>query len=194
MRQLIRQAQADGYKKVVVVCGAWHVPGLMDWEKTTKEDAKRLKKLPKVPVRVTWIPWTYDRLGWRSGYGAGITSPGWYDHNWQHPDDTGIRWLTNVARLFRKNKMDTSTAHVIEAYRLAESLAGLRQLPRPGLDELNEATQTVLCFGDGILLKLVEEELIVGKKMGRVPDDAPKLPLQTDFDELTRTYRLPPNG
>jgi len=191
MRQLIRQAETDGFLNVAVVCGAWHVPGLTPWPTSKKEDTKRLKGLPKASVRVTWIPWTYDRLGWRSGYGAGITSPGWYDHNWQHPDDNGVRWLTHVAQLFRKNKMDTSTAHIIEAYRLAESLAGLRGFPRPGLVELNEATQTVLCFGDGVLLKLVEDELIVGKKMGRVPDDAPRLPLQVDFDELTRKLRLP---
>ncbi|GAB3688595.1 DUF5682 family protein [Spirosoma flavus] len=191
MRQLIRQAETDGFGNVVVVCGAWHVPGLTTWSTTKKEDTRLLKGLPKTTVRATWIPWTYDRLGWRSGYGAGITSPGWYDHNWNHPDDTGIRWLTHVARLFRKNKMDTSTAHVIEAYRLAETLAGLRNLPRAGLSELNEATTTVLCFGDSILLKLVEEELIVGKKMGQVPADTPKLPLQADFEELTRKIRLP---
>ncbi len=195
MRTLIRQAQSDRFQNVVVVCGAWHGPALVDWESTKKEDTKQLKGLPKTPVSVTWIPWTYDRLGWRSGYGAGITSPGWYDHNWRcaaqhHPDDTGIRWLTHVARLFRKNKMDTSTAHVIEAYRLAESLAALRGMPRPGLAELNEATQTVLCFGEGILLKLVEDELIVGKKMGRVPDDTPKLPLQADFETQARKLRL----
>ncbi len=190
MRTLIRQAQSDRFQNVAVVCGAWHGPALTNWESTTKEDTKQLKGLPKTPVSVTWIPWTYDRLGWRSGYGAGITSPGWYDHNWHHPDDTGIRWLTHVARLFRKNKMDTSTAHVIEAYRLAESLAALRGMPRPGLAELNEATQTVLCFGEGILLKLVEAELIVGKKMGRVPDDTPKLPLQADFETQARKLRL----
>ena len=194
MRHLIRQADADGFQQVVVVCGAWHGPALTGWETTKKTDTKQINGLPKTPVSVTWIPWTYERLGWRSGYGAGITSPGWYDHNWHHPDDTGIRWLTHVARLFRQNKMDTSTAHVIEAYRLAESLAGLRGWPRPGLAELNEATQSVLCFGDGILLRLVEAELIVGKRMGRVPDDTPKLPLQADFDALIRQLRLPLTG
>ncbi len=191
MRGRVRQAQADGFLNVVVVCGAWHGPGLTSWKSTKKTDTERLKGLPKVPVKTTWIPWTYDRLGWQSGYGAGITSPGWYDHCWHHPTDTGVRWLTHVARLFRKNRMDTSTAHIIEGYRLAEALAALRNLPRPGLPELNEATQTVLCFGDGILLKLVEEELIVGRKMGRVPDETPKLPLQADFETLCRKLRLP---
>ncbi len=159
MRQEIRQAHSDRFQNVVVVCGAWHAPALGAWPDTKKADSERLKGLPRTPVRVTWIPWTYSRLGWFSGYGAGITSPGWYDHCWHHANDANghIRWLTHVARLFRKNKMDTSTAHIIEGYRLAEALASMRGLPQPGLAELNEATQTVLCFGDAVLLTLVND-------------------------------------
>jgi hypothetical protein len=192
MRQEIRQAHSDRFQNVVVVCGAWHAPALLEWENSKKADTEILKGLPKTPIRVTWIPWTYSRLGWFSGYGAGITSPGWYDHCWHHATDpdSHIRWLTHVARLFRKNKMDTSTAHIIEGYRLAEALASMRGLPQPGLAELNEATQTVLCFGDAVLLKLVDEELIVGRKMGAVPDDVPKLPLQADFEAIARKLRL----
>jgi hypothetical protein len=86
--------------------------------------------------------------------------------------------------------MDTSTAHVIEAYRLAESLAAMRGRSRPGLQELNEATQTVICFGDAVLLKLVEEELIVARNLGTVPAALPKLPLQADFETYQKKYRL----
>ena len=39
--------------------------------------------LPKVKVQATWVPWTYGRLAYHSGYGAGIESPGWYEHLWQ---------------------------------------------------------------------------------------------------------------
>ena len=57
-----------------------------------------------------------------SGYGAGIQSPGWYEHYWNHPKDTHITWLTKVAELFREKGQDISAAHVIETYRLAISL------------------------------------------------------------------------
>lgn len=40
-----------------------------------KDDNELLKGLPKVKAECTWIPWTYDRLTFRSGYGAGIDSP-----------------------------------------------------------------------------------------------------------------------
>ena len=181
MRRLIRKATGENHRTIAVVCGAWHAPALQDLESTEKSDRKLLEGLPKVDVSTTWIPWTNTRLGLFSGYGAGIVSPGWYEHCWDHPEDTGIRWLTRVAKLFRQKKMDTSTAHVIEAYRLAESLAAMRNRSRPGLAELNEATQTVICFGDAILLKLVEEELIVARNLGKVPSALPKLPLQADF-------------
>ena len=56
--------------------------------------------------------------------------------------------MTRAARLLRGEGLDASSASVIEAVRLAEALAALRDLPMPGLDELNEATLTVLCDGD----------------------------------------------
>lgn len=194
MRELIRKAQNELYTNIVVVCGAWHAPALLDVETTAKQDAKLLKALPKTKIKVgcTWIPWTNDRLSMFSGYGAGITSPGWYEHLWKYGNkDDGSRWLTKVARLFRQKKMDISTAHVIEAFRLAETLASLRALSRVGLHELNEATQTVMCMGDGILLELVKKELIVAQRIGKVPDELPKLPLQENFEKLAKSYRLP---
>ena len=44
MRQSIRQAQAEGFQKMAVVCGAWHVPALVNTP-ATDEDANRLKGL-----------------------------------------------------------------------------------------------------------------------------------------------------
>jgi hypothetical protein len=159
---------------------------------TKKQDDELLKNLPKVKVASTWIPWTHNRLTFYSGYGAGITSPGWYQHLWDQPDDMGIGWMTKVARVFRRKNMDTSVAHVIEAFRLAESLAAIRGLSRAGLAELNEATQSVICFGDGVQLELLFKELIVGNKIGKVPEDAPQVPLQKDLERLQKRLRLAP--
>ncbi len=190
MRQGLRQAEKEGFQCVVYVCGAWHMSALAELVSTKKEDDTLLKGLPTVRVRCSWIPWTNERLGWWSGYGAGIPSPGWYEHRWHRPDDPGVEWLTKVARLFRRHQTDVSTAHVIEAFRLAECLAALRGLPRPGLGELNEATQAVMCMGDGILMNLVETELTVAYRLGTVPDELPKLPLQADFEATVKTLRL----
>ena len=193
MRRGIRVAQKEGYNNIVVVCGAWHVPALENMP-AQKEDNELIKGLPKTKAEVTWIPWTYNRLTYRSGYGAGVHSPGWYGHLWRYPKDDGTRWMSKVAKLLRKKNMDTSVAHVIEAVRLANALAALRNRSRAGLEELNEATVTVLGFGDEILLKLISEELIVSDKLGSVPDTVPKVPLLIDVERLQKKYRLSPTS
>ena len=190
MRKVIRAAEKDQYKRIAVICGAWHGPALLDMPKQ-KEDDELLKKLPKVKVETTWIPWTYNRLTFASGYGAGILSPGWYHHLWDHPADDGTRWMSKIAHLLRAKGMDTSTAHVIEGVRLAEMLATLRERPHAGLHELTEATQSVLCNGEDTQLQLIHRELIVSNRLGQVPREAPKVPLQLDLEKLQKKLRLP---
>ncbi len=193
MRKMIRQAEKEMFENIAVICGAWHVPALMNMPKQ-KDDNELLKALPKVKIDCTWVPWTYGRLSYRSGYGAGINSPGWYEHVWNYPHDDGTRWMTNVAHLFRKNGMDTSVAHVIEAVRLAETLAAMRNLSKAGLEELNEATLSVLCNGEEVLLKLIYDELIVSNRLGQVPAAIPKPPLQVDIEKLQKKLRLAPTA
>ena len=192
MRQIIRTAQLEMYDNIVVICGAWHGPALLDIDGTAKGDTKLIKSLPKVrtKLKASWIPWTNDRLSMFSGYGAGITSPGWYEHLWAHDEDIPIKWLTRVAELFREQGQDMSTAHVLEAYKLAMSLCQLRGKSHVTLAELNEATLTVMCMGDAILLELIKKELIVGNVIGQVPDDVPKVPLQQDFEKTVKSLRL----
>jgi hypothetical protein len=193
MRKMVRTAEKEGYQRIAVICGAWHVPALTNMPRQ-KEDNELLKGLEKCKVETTWVPWTYNRLTQRSGYGAGILSPGWYDHLWHYPEDDGTRWMTKVAGLLRKQNMDTSVAHVIEAVRLANALAALRNHTRAGLNELNEATTTVLGFGDSVLLQIIREELIVSSKMGTVPEGVPKVPLLTDIEKYQKKFRLQPTA
>jgi len=199
MRQTIRAAQREGFECIAVVCGAWHAPALADMP-PAQSDAGLLKGLPKIKVQTTWTPWTYGRLSWASGYGAGIGSPGWYHHLWQTGEagltstQAAIAWMTRVARLLRGADLDASSASVIEAVRLAEALAALRGHPLPGLDELTEATLTVLCFGDSAPLRLIHDQLIVSETLGHVPDDAPTPPLAQDVAREQKRLRLPPEA
>jgi hypothetical protein len=190
MRQTIRAARREGFARIAVVCGAWHAPVLAEMPPAA-EDVALLKGLPKVPVEATWTPWTYGRLAYESGYGAGIESPGWYEHLWHHPERPAPHWLTRVARLLRDEDLDASSAHVIEAVRLAETLAAVRDRPLPGLPELSEATQSVFCFGSDLPLALIRERLIVGERLGEVPAETPSVPLQQDLQREQKRLRLP---
>lgn len=195
MRETIRGAKKEGFEKIAVVCGAWHGPALATLP-PAKEDAVILKGLPKQKVVSTWIPWTYSRLSFASGYGAGIESPGWYDFLWHAKDQERVstRWMARVARLLRDEDLDASSASVIEAIRLADALAALRGRPLPGLPELNEATQTVLCTGDPLPLRIVSQKLIVSERLGETPPEAPSVPLAQDIAREQKRLRLPPEA
>lgn len=189
MRKTIRETQKEMFAEIAVICGAWHVPALKADVKA-KDDNDCLKGLPKVKVDCTWVPWSYRRLSFESGYGAGINSPGWYHHLWQHQDPDGVRWLSSVAAIFRKQNIDISSAHIIEAVRLSNALASMRGLSMPGLEEHNEAVIATMCMGDEILMSVIRDELIVSPRLGSVPKDSPKPPLQLDIDAQLKKLRL----
>lgn len=192
MRQAIRAAQKEQFQRIAVVCGAWHAPVLTD-PGPAKEDAELLKGLAQIKTTATWIPWTFSRLSSRSGYGAGMDAPGWYAHLWSARNQLTTRWVTKAAHLLREKGLDASSASVIEAVRLTEALAAMRDLTQPGLAEHNEAILTVLCHGDMAPMQLIRDQLEIGDKMGEVPKEAPTVPLQRDLENWQQRLRLKPS-
>jgi hypothetical protein len=193
MRKSIRAAIKEGCERIAVVCGAWHAPVLTPealGQFPAKADDGILKSLTKRKTAATWVPWTYDRLSMFSGYGAGIVSPGWYEHLWMHHERFSESWLTKVARLMRDEDLDASPASVIEAVRLADSLAALRGHSIAGLPELSEATLSILCHANPLPMKVIERKLIVGIRLGEVPEDAPSVPLQRDLAAQQKSLRM----
>lgn len=190
MREIIRAALKKG--DVAVVCGAWHAPALTPemLEREKKSDGARLKGLPKVKTNLTVTPWTHGRLTQASGYGAGITSPGWYAHLFNTPAHVSESWLTRSARLLREKGLDASSAQVIDATRLADALAALRGRSLAGLDELTDATQAVFAWDSDTPLRLLSEQLFVGEVLGSVPAEVPAVPLAQDLAATLKTLRL----
>lgn len=193
MRQVLRSARKT-HGRVVVVCGAWHVPALTDPLPPAAADARVLKGLQKTRIGMTWVPWTHGRLASWQGYGAGVSSPGWYHHLFTAPDRVIERWLTAVAGVLREEGLPISSAHIIEAVRLAEALATLRGRPLAGLAEVTEATRAVLCDGDELRVQLVNRKLVVGERLGEIPADMPGVPLAQDLAASQRSLRLPPSA
>lgn len=195
MRSCIRDAAKQGFERIAVVCGAWHVPALTG-KATAAADKALLKDLPKLKSAATWVPWTYRHLSSASGYGAGIDSPGWYEHLWRNGggDARTVGWFARVARVLREHALDCSSAHLIEAARLADTLAALRERPAPSLDELNEATLSILCNGDATPMRLIEQALMIGERIGSVPESVPAVPLQRDLEAQRKRLRLKPEA
>lgn len=193
MRKCIRAAIAEGFAKIAVVCGAWHTPALANMPAAKHDDAL-LKGVSKVKTEAAWVPWSYERLSFRSGYGAGVESPVWYELLWHKRDALGAEWLTRAARLLREEDVPVSSAHVIEACRLAESLAALRERPVPALAEYNDAAVAVMGAGQVVNLQIIQRRWHFGDRLGKVPEDFPAAPLQQDLATLQKRLRFPPKA
>lgn len=194
MRKTLRAAIKQGFGRIAVICGAWHVPALTGPLPSVTADNAVLRGLPKVKAELTWVPWTYGRLASWSGYGAGITSPGWYHHLFETPDRPVERWLAAAAAVLRDEGLAVSSAHVIESVRLAGSLAALRGRPLAGLGEVTEAARAVLCEGDDLAVELIQRRMVVGDRLGHVSDGTPMVPLQRDLRERQRRLKLKPEA
>lgn len=202
MRRTIRAVLRDGAERVAFVCGAFHAPAVHpDARVPVREDTALLAGLPKVKVTATWAPWTAGRLAVASGYGAGVTAPGWYQHLFVEgrrpgstPEHVTASWLVRVGRALRDEQLEAPPASVVEATRLAEALAVVRGRPSVGLSEVTDAAQSVLCGGSTAPLELVHRALVVGEAMGAVPEGVPMVPLAADLARRQKALRLKPSA
>ncbi len=199
MRQQIRAALKESEGAIAVVCGAWHAPALTATVPLA-QDRATLKGFKKAKTESCWVPWTDRRLALRSGYGAGVVAPGWYRHLWQQFEDgrpaiDGVaRWQTRVAQHLRSAGHTAATASVIDATRLATTLAALRGRPVPGQSEMRDASLATLCHGEPAFLRVIEDELMIGERVGHVDASVPQPPLQADLARWQKRLRLKPEA
>ena len=194
MRQQIRNAVDSGIapENIVVVTGAYHVDGLKGWQNDVGED---LAKMPKTDANHTLMPYSYYRLSTRAGYGAGNKAPAYYSLLWEglnrgEPLFATYSYLTKLAVYQRENGNPVSSASVIEAVRLAQSLAQLRGGNIPALRDLRDAALT--CIGDGnvsnIILATADTE--IGTTIGALPDGVSRTSIQEDFYRQLHDLKL----
>lgn len=199
MRKIIRQAQKQGFERIVVICGAWHAPVLVDLKTSLKDDNQLLKGLPKTKIESAWIAWTHGRLHRHSGYGAGIQAVGWYAHLWKHyqqalegkvdAEKISIDWLSQFANALREAGHDASSAQIIDATQLIQSLLQLRERRIPDLDDLTEAIRSVLHHGYD-LPEPIMNQMLLAEKLGHLPEVYSELPIQQDFLKQCKSLRL----
>jgi len=173
MRRKIQQAIADGLKpeQILVVTGAFHAMALgSDLPPMTDEE---LAKLRKRESKMTLMPYSFFKLSSQSGYGAGpitrrLTSKwcgGASTRTW--PLRCRLCSWTNVARELRASGTFRSTAEVIEAVRLAEAMADMKN-SLPTLRELQDAAVTLLGQGDRSVVRESLLRVEVGTAIGEL--------------------------
>ena len=87
-----------------------------------------------------------------------------------------------------------SSASLIEAERLAVTIAALRGRPAPGFEELREAAIACLCFGEPLAWQTVARRLLIGAEVGGIPDNVPLAPLLEDLQREQKRVRLKPEA
>lgn len=195
MKWQIEQVLLSGIpaNKVVVVTGAFHVKGLRGETETLSE--KELKKLPVLEAGKTLMPYSYYRLSSRSGYGAGNKAPAYYELLWSsflngEQDYAARSYLSRIAAWQRANGNIVSSAEVIEAMRLAFSLAGLRNCKIPALRDLRDAAVT--CMGHGnfgeVATAIADTE--IGTAIGELPEGVSRTSIQEDFYQKLDALKL----
>jgi len=195
MRRRIRDAIAEGHdpERIVVICGAYHAPVLVAEEPAMTDE--EIEKLPTVPVTRTLMPYSFFRLSSQSGYGAGNKAPGYFQALYEEAKAgstarLGTRFLAEVAGRLRKAGMVRSSAEVIEAVRLAEGMASLRDAHAPTLRDLEDAAATCLGQGEPANVARFITDIAVGDALGKVPPGVLRTSIQDDFYRWVKDLRL----
>ncbi len=196
MRRKIYEAIAEGFapEEIVIVTGAYHVAGLLDEEAAPMTD-EELESLPKMGAKHTLMPYSDYRLSTRSGYGAGNRAPAYYGLLWEgiQRGDTSYTtecYLSKIAGFQRASGNPMSSAEVIEAVRLANSLAVLRGSKYPALRDLRDAAITCLGKGSFAAISLAVVNTEIGTKIGALPEGVSNTSIQEDFYRRLRKLKL----
>lgn len=194
MKRVICQAIDSGVpaEKIFCVCGAFHVAGLEENAPMTDEEEAAL---PRADSCATLMPYSYYRLTTRSGYGAGNRAPAYFELLWDSLNGKGLGeapylYLTGLAAAHRKAGNLTSSAEVIEAVRLANTLASMRGSRYPALSDLRDASVTTMGHGQFSELALAAAETEIGKKIGFLPEGVARTSVQEDFYRQLKELRL----
>ncbi|HRG69694.1 MAG TPA: DUF5682 family protein [Saprospiraceae bacterium] len=189
MRQCLRKLLKQKYKRIAVVCGAWHGPVLTQ-EFIEKQSAEKIKDLKSYQIACCIIPWSYKNMSLNNGYSAGIISPIWHEALIENSKMASSGFLVHAVHQMRQEGMEISPAAAIEAERLANMLALLREIPVPGIDELLQSCLTVFNVGNSESLDRIKEKLLCGSVQGSVDLGKESLPFIRIFKNILKQLRL----
>ncbi len=190
------QAAIDGGippEKILCVCGAFHVAGLETCEPMTGEE---LARLPRADSTATLMPYSYYRLSSRSGYGAGNRAPAYFELLWDClQSEEGLeglptRYLVRLAAAHRKAGNIVSSAEVIEAARLSDTLRTMRGGRFPCLADLRDAAVTAMGHGSFAEISVAAAGTEIGKRVGYLPEGVSRTSVQEDFYRQLKDLRL----
>lgn len=181
-------------EKIAVITGAFHTSGIKNIP-FSDDDRVLTDRLPTVKAKATLMPYSYFRLSSRSGYGAGSKAPAYFEILWNNRiagniGSSAAEYLSKIAAYQRENGYCCSTAEVIEAMRLAETLSAMRGGKMPCLADLRDAAVTCLGHGSFGEISLACADTEIGVKIGSLPEGTVCTSVQEDFVRQLKELKL----
>lgn len=195
MRRVISECEKEvSSEKICVITGAFHTAGIKDIP-FSDDDRRLTDKLPSVKAKATLMPYSYYRLSSRSGYGAGSKAPAYFELLWNSRLSGAVgssadRYLSMIAAYQRENGYAASTAEVIEAKRLADTLAAMRGGKCPNMTDLRDAAITCIGHGSFGEISLACADTEIGTKIGSLPEGTVCTSVQEDFTRQLKDLKL----
>jgi hypothetical protein len=194
MKREVLSAIKEGFKpeKIVAVCGAHHVTGIISCEPMTDGE---FSSLPKAEVNMTLMPYSYYKLSSFSGYGAGNRAPEYFELMWSLMQSgrlsaLPVEYLSRLSAALREKHGYSSTATVIDAARLAKSLQYMHDGLLPTLGDLHESAVAVMAAGRLEAAAEAFAMLDVGTKIGSLPEGVSQTPIQDDMNRSLKRLKL----
>ena len=195
MSKVVSDVCNEGYKidEIAMIVGAFHVEGIESGNFILTE--KEVKQLPKLEAKKTLMPYSYYKLSTYSNYGAGNKAPAYYEFLWKGFNKGDIFYptfiyLSKIAEYQRKTGNMVSSAQIIEAVQLAVSLANIHDSKIPTLKDIQDAAITCMAHGSYAELVMAMANVEVGKKIGKIPQEAIQTSIQSDFYNLLKELKL----
>lgn len=194
MKRSIVQAINEGIKpgKIVVITGAYHLKGLMDNNPLMDDE---LSILDRTETKITLMPYSYYKLSSFSGYGAGNHAPYYYEMMYKAMKENKLKllpalYLSKLSELTRKKHGYSSTATVIEAVKLAESLQYIHNGILPTLKDLHDASVATMAGGESSVVTESLATIDIGTRIGELPDGVSQTPIQDDLNRHLKKLKL----
>jgi hypothetical protein len=190
---MLREIEKLGARpeELLAVMGAFHAAGFARGE----VDPASVSILPEpAATRRTLIPYSFPRLSEQLGYGAGNRAPQYYQRVHDRECDferASLETLVMFTDHLHSKGYAVSLADTIESFRLARTLARIREKGAPGLDEIRDATTACLLQGQSAPIVKFLWDIVVGRAIGQVTEKIGKNSLQEEFYRELRVRRIP---
>ncbi|BCJ94274.1 hypothetical protein acsn021_18430 [Anaerocolumna cellulosilytica] len=192
------------YKKILVVTGGFHTPGLIKLRQDTEKekDSVKLHSMDKDMEGVYLMPYSMEACDSLNGYSSGMPYPGFYQdiykeyekQNEKAYEETILKYIVSAGKEARKKEGYISSYDEICAYSMVQGLALLRGKTAPGVYDLMDSILSSFIKGEYNLstngpIRIVKKQL-TGSSIGRLCKDAKVPPLVQHFESLCKKYRL----